>query len=57
MLQVCECGKSMDLITTYKTPDFSDTNNRLGRMATRKRFKCSDCGKERIVNGRGKEVK
>ena len=57
MPQFCECGRLMDLLTTYKTPDFSSTDSRLGRMAARRVYKCPVCGKEKTTNGRGKEVK
>ena len=57
MPQFCECGRLMDLYTSYRTPDFRDTNTRLGRMATRKVYKCPMCKKEKTTDGRGKELK
>jgi hypothetical protein len=47
----------MELLTTYQEPDFSSTNSRTGRMATRKVYKCPVCGKERTTDGRGKVVR
>ncbi len=55
----CEIGRShiMEQIRSYREPDFSSTNNMQGRMATRRVYKCPVCGRERVTDGHGKEVK
>jgi hypothetical protein len=52
MVQICECGRLMNLNTTWQVG--VKTGIRSGRMATRKEFKCPVCGKLRKTDGRGK---
>jgi hypothetical protein len=54
MPQFCECGRLMNLLTTYQTPVFG--SNDRGRMATRKVWKCPECNRERTTDGHGKNV-
>lgn len=54
MPQFCECGRLMNLYTTYQIG--VKTEIRSGRMATRRVYKCPVCGKEKTTDGRGKEV-